>query len=42
MKVGVIGLGYVGLTLAIVASLKKYKVFGVERNVKIKESFKKE
>lgn len=41
MNVGIIGLGYVGLTLAVVASLKKFKVYGVERSNHIKESLRK-
>ena len=40
MNVGIIGLGYVGLTLAVVASLKKFKVYAVERSNHIKESLK--
>ena len=38
MNVGIIGLGYVGLTLAVVAALKKYKVYGVERDPQIRDS----
>jgi UDP-N-acetyl-D-mannosaminuronic acid dehydrogenase len=41
MNVGIIGLGYVGLTLAVVASLKKFKVYAVERSSHIKESLQR-
>lgn len=41
MNIGIIGLGYVGLTLAVVASLKKMNVYGVEKNINIKESLRR-
>lgn len=41
MNVGVIGLGYVGLTLSVVAALKNHKVFGVEKSEYIKSSLRK-
>ena len=31
-NVAVVGLGFVGLTLSIVASKKGYKVFGIDTN----------
>lgn len=37
MKVGIIGLGYVGLTLAVAAAAKGIQVYGVETNEHIKE-----
>jgi len=37
MKIGIIGLGYVGLTLAIAAADAGITVYGVETNPKIKE-----
>ena len=36
MRVGIIGLGFVGLTLAVVASKKMHDVFGIEINNTIK------
>ncbi len=30
--IGVVGLGYVGMTLGVIAALKKYKVYGIDRN----------
>lgn len=41
MKIGIIGLGYVGLTLAVVAAAKEIDVYGVEINQHIKECLKK-
>ena len=32
MNVGIIGLGYVGLTLGVISSLKNYNVYGIEKN----------
>lgn len=32
MNVALVGLGYVGLTLAVVSALKGHKVFGIDRN----------
>lgn len=40
-NIGIIGLGYVGLTLGIVAAMENYNVYGVEKNEKIKESLRK-
>lgn len=40
MKVGIIGLGYVGLTLAVVAASKGIDVYGVEVNAHIKDCLK--
>lgn len=40
-NIGIIGLGYVGLTLGIVTAMKNYNVYGVEKNEKIKESLRK-
>lgn len=40
LNVGVVGLGYVGLTLSIVAANSGHKVFGVEKNKSILESLK--
>lgn len=37
MKIGIIGLGYVGLTLAVVAAAKGIDVYGVETNQHIKD-----
>ena len=36
MRIGIVGLGYVGLTLAIVAAVRGAEVFGTELNSKIK------
>ena len=38
MKIGVIGLGYVGMTFAFAATLKNQEVYGTEVNPVIKES----
>ena len=38
MRIGVVGLGYVGLTLAIVAASRGAEIFGTEINPKIKAS----
>lgn len=40
MKIGIIGLGYVGLTLAVAAASKGIDVYGVEVNSHIKECLK--
>lgn len=40
MRVGIIGLGYVGLTLAVAASSKGIDVYGVEVNRQIRECLK--
>jgi len=40
MRIGVIGLGYVGLTLAVAASAKNIDVYGVETNQHIKDCLK--
>lgn len=40
MKVGIIGLGYVGLTLAVVAASNGIDVYGVEVNTHIKDCLK--
>lgn len=37
MKIGIIGLGYVGLTLAVVAAAKGIDVYGIETNQHIKD-----
>lgn len=37
MTIGIIGLGYVGLTLAIAAADNGIQVYGIETNVHIKE-----
>lgn len=34
-NVCIVGLGYVGLTLAVVLAQKKFKVFGIEKNAKL-------
>ena len=36
MRIGIVGLGYVGLTLAIAAASRGAEVFGTEINPKIK------
>ena len=36
MRIGIVGLGYVGLTLAIAAATRGAEVFGTELNPKIK------
>ncbi len=36
MRIGIVGLGYVGLTLAIVAASRGAEVFGTELNPRIK------
>lgn len=41
MRVGIIGLGYVGLTLAVVAATNGVDVYGVEVNRHIKDCLKK-
>lgn len=38
LKIGIVGLGYVGLTLAIAAAERGLEVFGTEVNPKIKSS----
>ena len=38
MKIGMVGLGYVGLTLAIAAAARGAEVFGTEINLQIKKS----
>ena len=38
MKIGIVGLGYVGLTLAIAAAARGAEVIGTEINPKIKAS----
>ncbi len=40
MVIGMIGLGYVGLTLAVAAAAKGIQVYGVETNTHIKECLK--
>ena len=40
MRVGIIGLGYVGLTLAVAAAARNVDVFGVETNQHIKDCLK--
>ena len=40
MRIGIIGLGYVGLTLAVAASAKEIDVYGVETNQHIKDCLK--
>lgn len=40
MRIGIIGLGYVGLTLAVAAASKGIDVYGVEVNRQIKECLK--
>lgn len=40
MTIGIIGLGYVGLTLAVAASSKGIKVYGIETNQHIKDCLK--
>ncbi|MEM9363423.1 MAG: nucleotide sugar dehydrogenase [Bacteroidota bacterium] len=40
MKVGIVGLGYVGLTLSIASALRGIKVFGIEKNKKTLETIK--
>lgn len=40
MRVGIVGLGYVGLTLAIAAANKGIEVYGIEINPKIKQCLK--
>ncbi|MDE7310523.1 MAG: nucleotide sugar dehydrogenase, partial [Eubacterium sp.] len=40
MVIGIIGLGYVGLTLAVAAAAKGIQVYGVETNRHIKECLK--
>ena len=41
MKIGIIGLGYVGLTLAIAAADNGIEVYGVEINPEIKACLKR-
>ena len=38
MRIGIVGLGYVGLTLAIAAAARGAEVFGTEINPQIKAS----
>ena len=40
MTIGIIGLGYVGLTLAVAAAAKGIEVYGVETNQHIKDCLK--
>lgn len=40
MRIGIIGLGYVGLTLAVAAAAKEIDVYGVETNQHIKDCLK--
>ena len=40
-NIGIIGLGYVGLTFSIALAKKGFKVFGYEKNNKIFESLNK-
>ena len=40
MNVGIIGLGYVGLTLAVVAASKGINTYGIEVNAHIKDCLK--
>lgn len=40
MRIGIIGLGYVGLTLAVAASAKGIDVYGIETNRHIKDCLK--
>ena len=42
MRIGIIGLGYVGLTLAVAASSKGVDVYGVETNQHIKDCLKQD
>lgn len=42
MRIGIIGLGYVGLTLAVAAAANGVDVYGVEINQHIKECLKKD
>lgn len=41
LKIGIVGLGYVGLTLAIAAASRGAEVFGTELNPKIKAGLAK-
>lgn len=41
LKIGIVGLGYVGLTLAIAAASRGAEVFGTEINPKIKAGLAK-
>ncbi len=41
MKITIIGLGYVGLPLAVQTALKGFNVAGVDKNIKLLESLKK-
>ena len=41
MRVGIVGLGYVGLTLAIAAADNDIEVYGTEINPKIKQCLKR-
>ena len=41
MKVSVIGLGYVGLSLALITSLKGYEVIGIDKKEEIIEKISK-
>lgn len=40
MRIGIIGLGYVGLTLAVAAASKGIDVYGIEINQHIKDCLK--
>ena len=40
MNVGIIGLGYVGLTLSVVAAKNGFKVFGIDNNQKVLKAIK--
>lgn len=42
MRIGIIGLGYVGLTLAVVAAAKGIDVYGIETNRHIKDCLKED
>ena len=42
MRVGIIGLGYVGLTLAVAAAVRGVDVYGVETNTHIKDCLKQD
>lgn len=42
MRIGIIGLGYVGLTLGVAAAAKGIDVYGVETNRHIQDCLKEE
>lgn len=42
MRIGIVGLGYVGLTLAIAAAARNIEVYGTEINPAIKESLRRD